>query len=125
MERKLRNSSKLGSPKNNMILKKQEGKDYSVKNLNDLFSSDKRKLRNELFGSYLSKTFVPETILDNVGEKKKEIKRHLTNLETLDDELQKLVAEEKAKKMLADVEKMSEADAQALFDQLKVKLGQQ
>lgn len=108
-----------------MVLKKHDGKDYSVKNLNDFFSSDKRKLRNELFGSYLSKTFVPETILDYIGGKKKETERHFTNLETLEDELQKLVAEEKAKKMLADVEKMSEADAQALLEQLKVKLGQQ
>ena len=108
-----------------MTLVKQNGKDYPVKNLSDLFTSDKRKLRNELFGSCLSKTFAPETILDNVGKKKKEIKRYLTNLETLDGELQKLVAEEKAKKMLADVEKMSEADAQALLEQLKTKLGQQ
>jgi hypothetical protein len=108
-----------------MVLKKQNGKDYPAKNLSDLFTSDKRKLRNELFGSYLSKTYVPETILDNVGNKIKEIRRYLTNLETLNEELQKLVAEEKAKKMLADVEKMSDADAQALLVQLKAKLGQQ
>lgn len=107
-----------------MTLVKQNGKVYPIKSFSDLFTSDKRKLRNELFGSYLSKTYVPETILDNVGNKIKEIKRHLTNLEALDGELQKLVAEEKAKKMIEDVDKMSEADAQALFDQLKVKLGQ-
>ena len=43
----------------NLIKKNQ--KVHSVKNVSELFSSDKRKLRNELFGSYLSKTFVPET----------------------------------------------------------------
>ena len=107
----------------NLIKKNQ--KVHSVKNVSELFSSDKRKLRNELFGSYLSKTFVPETVLENAKSNIKEIKRQLSNLEILDNELQKLVAEKKAKKMLEDVEKMSEADAQALLEQLKAKLGQQ
>jgi len=107
-----------------MVFKKQNGKDYPAKNLSDLFTSDKRKLRNELFGSYLSKTFVPETILDNAESNIKEIKRQLANLEILVGDLQKLVAEKKAKKMLEDVEKMSDADAQALLEQLKAKLGQ-
>ena len=107
-----------------MTLVKQNGKEYPVKNLSDLFTSDKRKLRNELFGSYLSKTFVPETILDNAESNIKEIKRQLANLEILVGDLQKLVAEKKAKKMLEDVEKMSDADAQALLEQLKAKLGQ-
>ena len=107
-----------------MTLVKQNGKVYPVKNLSDLFTSDKRKLRNELFGSYLSKTFAPETILDNAESNIKEIKRQLANLEILVGDLQKLVAEKKAKKMLEDVEKMSDADAQALLEQLKAKLGQ-
>ena len=77
-----------------------------------------------MFGSYLSKTFVPETILDNAESNIKEIKRQLANLEILVGDLQKLVAEKKAKKMLEDVEKMSDADAQALLEQLKAKLGQ-
>lgn len=107
-----------------MILKKQDGKDYTVKNLSDLFSSDKRKFRNELFGSCLSKSYYPETILDNVENKTKEYKRYLSNLDSLCGELRNLVAEKKAKKMLEDVEKMSVVDAQALLEKLKIKLGQ-
>jgi division protein CdvB (Snf7/Vps24/ESCRT-III family) len=90
-----------------------------------LFSSDKRKIRIELFGSYLSKSFVLETVLTNTDNNIKELGSQLSNLKLLKDELEKQVAEKKAKKMLEDVEKMSEDDAQALFNQLKVKLGQQ
>jgi hypothetical protein len=108
-----------------MLLKRTNGKDYSVKNLNELFCSDKRKLRNELFGSYLSKTFVPEAILVTSQNNIKESERQLENLKALESELKRLVAEEKAKKLLEDVKQMSDADAQALFEQLKVKLGQQ
>ena len=104
---------------------RKNGKEVSVKSVNDLFSSDKRKTRNELFGSYLSKSFVLETVLTNADNNIKELGNQLANLKLLKDELEKQVAEKKAKKMLEDVEKMSEADAQALFDQLKVKLGQQ
>ena len=104
---------------------KKNGKDHSVKSVSDLFSSDKRKIRIELFGSYLSKSFVLETVLTNTDNNIKELGCQLTNLKLLKDELEKQLAEKKTKKMLEDVEKMSEADAQALFDQLKVKLGQQ
>ena len=107
-----------------MTLKRKNGKDYSVKNVSDLFSSDKRKIRIELFGSYLSKSFVLETVLTNTDNNIKELGSQLSNLKLLKDELEKQVAEKKAKKMLEDVEKMSEDDAQALFNQLKVKLGQ-
>lgn len=78
-----------------------------------------------MFGSYLSKSFVLETVLTNTDNNIKELGCQLSNLKLLKDELEKQVAEKKTKKMLEDVEKMSEADAQALFDQLKVKLGQQ
>ena len=104
---------------------RKKGKVVSVKSVNDLFSSDKRKMRIELFGSYLSKSFVLETVLTNTDNNIKELGCQLSNLKLLKDELEKQIAEKKTKKMLEDVEKMSEADAQALFDQLKVKLGQQ
>ena len=104
---------------------RKKGKVVSVKSVNDLFSSDKRKIRIELFGSYLSKSFVLETVLTNTDNNIKELGCQLSNLKLLKDELEKQIAEKKTKKMLEDVEKMSEADAQALFDQLKVKLGQQ
>ena len=104
---------------------RKKGKVVSVKSVNDLFSSDKRKIRIELFGSYLSKSFVLETVLTNADNNIKELGNQLANLKLLKDELEKQIAEKKTKKMLEDVEKMSEADAQALFDQLKVKLGQQ
>lgn len=108
-----------------MIIRKLSGKDYPVKNLSELFSSDKRKLRNELFGSYLSKTYAPEAILVTVQNNIKESEIQLSNLKILEDELEKLVAEEKAKKLLEDVKKMSDADAQALYEQLKAKLGKE
>lgn len=104
---------------------RKKGKVVSVKSVNDLFSSDKRKIRIELFGSYLSKSFVLETVLTNTDNNIKELGCQLSNLKLLKDELEKQIAEKKTKKMLEDVEKMSEADAQALFDQLKVKLDQQ
>lgn len=104
---------------------KKNGKVYSVKSVSDLFSSDKRKTRIELFGSYLSKSFVLETVLTNTDNNIKELGCRLSNLKLLKVELEKQVAEKKTKKMLEDVEKMSEADAQALLEQLKAKLGQQ
>jgi len=104
---------------------KKNGKEHSVKSVSDLFSSDKRKIRIELFGSYLSKSFVLETVLTNTDNNIKELGCQLSNLKLLKDELEKQVAEKKTKKMLEDVEKMSETDAQALFEQLKAKLGQQ
>ena len=103
---------------------RKNGKDFPLKNVNDLFGSDKRKLRIELFGSYLSKSFILETVLDNTDNNIKEIGRQLSNLKMLKEELEKQVAEKRAKKMLEDVEKMSNVDAQALFEQLKIKLGQ-
>ncbi len=104
---------------------RKNGKVVPVKSVRELFNSDKRKLRFELFGSCLSKSFVLETIQTNTDNNIKELGYQLSNLKLLKDELERQVAEEKAKKMLEDVEKMSEADAQALFEQLKVKLGQQ
>ena len=85
-----------------MLLKRTNGKDYSVKNLNELFCSE-------------------EAAKANI----KESERQLENLKALESELKRLIAEEKAKKLLEDVKQMSDADAQALFEQLKVKLGQQ
>ncbi len=107
-----------------MEFKRKIGKDVSVKSVNDLFATDKRKLRIELFGSYLSKSFVFETVLSNVNSKIGEIKKQLENLNTLQVELQKQIEEKRAQEFQRRVERMSDSEVQALFEQLKVRLGQ-
>lgn len=107
-----------------MEFKRKVGKDVSVKSVNDLFTTDKRKLRIELFGSYLSKSFVLESVLSNVKSKINEIKKQLENLNTLQTELQKQVEEKRAQEFQRRVEKMTDSEAQTLFEQLKARLAQ-
>ena len=107
-----------------MEFKRKVGKDVSVKSVNDLFTTDKRKLRIELFGSYLSKSFVLESVLSNVKSKINEIKKQLENLNTLQTELQKQVEEMRAQEFQRRVEKMTDSEAQALFEQLKARFAQ-
>jgi len=107
-----------------MEFKRKVGKDVSVKSVNDLFTTDKRKLRIELFGSYLSKSFVLESVLSNVKSKINEIKKQLENLNTLQTELQKQVEEMRAQEFQRRVEKMTDSEAQTLFEQLKARLAQ-
>ena len=107
-----------------MEFKRKVGKDVSVKSVNDLFTTDKRKLRIELFGSYLSKSFVLESVLSNVKSNINEIKKQLENLNTLQTELQKQVEEMRAQEFQRRVEKMTDSEAQTLFEQLKARLAQ-
>lgn len=107
-----------------MEFKRKVGKDVSVKSVNDLFTTDKRKLRIELFGSYLSKSFVLESVLSNVKSNINEIKKQLENLNTLQTELQKQVEVKRAQEFQRRVEKMTDSEAQALFEQLKARFAQ-
>lgn len=107
-----------------MEFKRKIGKDVSVKSVNDLFTTDKRKLRIELFGSYLSKSFVLESVLSNVKSNINEIKKQLENLNTLQTELQKQVEVKRAQEFQRRVEKMTDSEAQALFEQLKARFAQ-
>jgi peptidoglycan hydrolase CwlO-like protein len=108
-----------------MIVKNKKGKDVTVKNVSELFGSDKGKMRIELFGSRLStKKFNLNKVLENCDNNIKEFNRQLSNLKLLKDELKKLVAEQKAKELRESVDKMSNEDAQVLLEQLKAKLGQ-
>ena len=107
-----------------MIFIKKSGKDCQVESVNELFGSDKRKLRNELFGSYLSKTFVADTVLSNAESNIKEIGRQLSNLQLLVEELKKQQAEKKANELMRDVDAMSQEQAQALLEKLQAKLAQ-
>ena len=108
-----------------MLVKNKKGKDVTVKNVSELFGSDKGKMRIELFGSRLStKKFNLNKVLENCDNNIKEFNRQLSNLKLLEDELKKLVTEQKAKELRESVDKMSEEDAQVLLEQLKAKLGQ-
>ena len=109
-----------------MDFNRKKDKVYSFKSVNDLFGSDKGKMRIELFGSRLStKKFDLNKVLENCHNNIKEFNRQLSNLNLLKNELEKLVAEQKAKELRESVNKMSEEDAQVLLEQLKAKLGQQ
>ena len=108
-----------------MIVKNKKGKDVTVKNVSELFGSDKGKMRIELFGSRLStKKFNLNKVLENCDNNIKEFNRQLSNLKLLEDELKKLVTEQKTKELRESVDKMSEEDAQVLLEQLKAKLCQ-
>ncbi len=108
-----------------MNFQNKKGKDVTVKSVSELFGSDKGKMRIELFGSRLStKKFNLNKVIENCDNNIKEFNRQLSNLKQLKDELQKLVAEQKAKELRESVDKMSEEDAQVLLEQLKAKLGQ-
>lgn len=108
-----------------MVFKNKKNKDFTVKNVTELFGSDKGKMRIELFGSRLStKRFSLNKVLENCDNNIKEFNRQLSNLKLLKDELNKLIAEQKAKELQDSVDKMSNEDAQVLLEQLKTKLGQ-
>ena len=108
-----------------MNFQNKKGKVVTVKSVSELFGSDKGKMRIELFGSRLStKKFNLNKVIENCDNNIKEFNRQLSNLKQLKDELQKLVAEQKAKELRESVDKMSEEDAQVLLEQLKAKLGQ-
>ena len=102
----------------------KDGSMRSMVSLEELFNSENRKDRNELFGSYLCKSYLPETILTNVDIKIKEINHQLSNLEQLKVELQKHIDEKNAKELQERVDKMSKEEALALMEKLKTKLGQ-
>lgn len=108
-----------------MTLENKKGKDVTVKNVTDLFGSDKGKARIELFGSRLcTKKFNLNKVIENCNSNIKDFTRQLSNLKLLKDELEKLAAENKAKEFRESVDKMSNKDAQVLLEQLKAKLGQ-
>lgn len=108
-----------------MKLVNKNNKEITVKNVTELFASDKGKMRIELFGSRLStKKFNLNKVLENCDNNIKDFNRQLSNLKSLKDELNNLVAEQKAKELRESIDKMSEQEAQILLEQLKAKLGQ-
>ncbi len=110
-----------------MQLKKADGSASIYDNLDELFRA-KRSVRNELFGSYLAEAdedgnIKPSVILTKVDEKMKSYGLYLSNLKTLRGEVSRLVADEEAERLQGTVKEMSNEQAEALMNQLKLKLG--
>ena len=104
---------------------RKNGSDEPAQNLSELFSSKNRKLRIELFGSYLSKSFSPEAILTKVGSNINEISCQLQNLNLLKAELEKQIEEKNAKELQERLDKMSDDEARALMEKLRERLCQE
>ena len=110
-----------------MQLKKADGTTSSYDNIEELFKA-KRSVRNELFGSYLTEAdedgnIKPSVVLTKVDEKMKTYGLYLSNLKILRSEVSRLAADEESKKLQGTVNDMSDEQAQALMNQLKLRLG--
>ena len=106
-----------------MFFTKKDGAVAQELELGELFSEANRKFRNELFGSYLSKSFDLETVFTNTERNIKEIGYQLSNFQLLRDELKKQVEEKKAKELQEWIDKMSMDEAKAVLVKLQEKLG--
>ncbi len=109
------------------IYKKADGTTSTFNSMEELFRA-KRRVRNELFGSYLTEVdengnVKPSVVLTKVDEKMKSYGLYHSNLKTLRGEVSRLAADEESKRLQGTVNDMSDEQAESLLNQLKLKLG--
>ena len=102
---------------------KKNGKVTSVKSINELFTgTNHKKIRHELFGSSLCKTYDVVKVQSNAEKNIKEVENQLVNLRLLLDELKKQQAEKETQELMSKVEKVDERQIHALLEKLNARL---
>ena len=108
-----------------MVFINEKDKEKSFENLKELFGCERNE-RSGYFGSYLGekgKEPIPSVLLSKVNDRIATYGRYLSNLETLRGEVSRLAADEESKRLQGTVNDMSDEQAKALMNQLKLKLG--